>query len=155
MPKTFTSESEKYIKKLILGPGLSFEYTCRLKSYEENLTYRKKHNLDVYNSDGVLLGFAKRFTDMWQCCLLINYNVDDHINDMAIINKLARENNLDIPELTTTIYYGTRIYYSWTSKKTGFCIRKKINQEIRDVAAKIKSLNHQPKMIAPVEMQRI
>ena len=158
MPKTYEWESEEYKKTLIFGPGLKIQYTATLKTYEENFAYRKKEKLDVYDDNDVLLGFARRFTDMWQCCLLITViNTNGEYNrDMPEINRLAKEKGIDIPELNSTLHHSTRTYYTWNSKKTGFFIRNKINEEIKQVAINLRKLNFVPvSRVENSEMERI
>lgn len=158
MPKkTWIWESDEYAKTLTIGPGFKFAYEAKLKSYEENIPYRKKEGLDVYDDNDQLIGFARRFVDMWQCCLLVSVTnfSGDHFRDMAEMNRLAKEKGIIIPELGSILHYGTRTYYTWTSKKHGFFIRKKINREIKEIAQKIRELNFVPMERNNNEMERI
>ena len=140
MPKRIKTESKNYIKTLTFGPGLRIEYIMRLKSYEENLSYRKKNGLDVYDDNDVLVGKCERFNKTWTCYIKINHGKFDKLDELTEMNKLnqhIKEQKLNLPEFNSIVSEGDRTYYTWQCSKKGFFIRNKVHAEIKRVAEEV------------------
>jgi hypothetical protein len=146
MAKEITYESDDYIKTITFGPGLNFEWKMRLKTYDENLEYRKKNGLDVYDDNDVLVDKCEKHGRSWVCYIEPNKstsNVPDNriiglmfgqLDEMAKINRYLKDQYPNLPQLGCIVVTGDRLYYNWNFGKKGYFIRNEVHDEIKIVA---------------------
>ena len=156
MPKNITFESKNYLKTITFGPGLALAFNAKYKTYEENLAYRKKKGLDVYDPDGVLIGKYERHNRIWICYLYIVrdaetlnissvnsfpmlFNDMKEMEAMDAINQFIKNQKLDTTiKFKSLVTEANRVYYSWYSTQKGFFIKDKIHDEIKRASHLVK-----------------
>lgn len=147
-------ESHNYITKLNVGSELKSSFSIHLKSNDENINYRKKNGLDVYNHEQKIGECVKNFRT-WHCYLEIknqktqdleikNQNMQDYfimLNELEKISEindfLQKENQL-LPKIKQEIVKKNgKFYYVWNHKSKGFRLKEKVHEEIRKISSLI------------------
>lgn len=126
-------ETENYIYTIHFGSGFKLKYKMKRKSPEENIEYRKRKGLDVYDNNNTLIGECKRINRTWMCLIPMDNTMysTNMLNELILINSYINKQNLNLPKIDSIVTKNNITYYSWYHNEKGFFIKNQIHNEIK------------------------